>query len=71
MDEREKLIQGIRALVDESGMKQKAIAKKCGFSEQEFSNMLNGRKVIMGEHIPAIARALGVTPNDIFNGKTA
>ena len=66
MEEREKLIHSIRTLIQKSGMKQKAIAQKCGFSEQEFSNMLNGRKVIMGEHIPAIAKALGVTPNEIY-----
>ena len=71
MEVREQIVTNIRAIIQENGMKQKAIAKRSGFGEQDFSNMMNGRKEIKAEYIPAIAAALGVTPNDIFNGKTA
>ncbi len=71
MSEKEKLVESIRALIQQSGMKQKAVAQRSGLGEQEFSNMMNGRKAIMAEHIPAIAHALGVTPNEIYGGKTA
>lgn len=53
------------------GMKQKAVAKKSGFEGQEFSNMMNGRKAIMAEYIPRIAKALNVTPNEIYESRTA
>ena len=71
MEVREQLIANIRAIIQENGMKQKAIAKKSGFREQDFSNMMNGRKEIKAEYIPAIAEALGVTPNEIYGSKSA
>ncbi len=71
MEVREQLVANIRAIIQEKGMKQKAIAKKSGFGEQDFSNMMNGRKEIKAEYIPPIAEALGVTPNEIYGGKTA
>ena len=47
-------------------MKQCVVAERAGFSEAEFSNMLNGRKLLRVEHIPEIANALGISPNDLF-----
>lgn len=66
MDARAKIVANIRALIKAQGLKQNAVALRSGFKEQEFSNMLNGRKEIKAEYIPAIATALGVTPNDIY-----
>lgn len=65
MSTTEMIIANIKDIIKESGMKQKAVAEKSGFGDKEFSNLLNGRKRIGAEHIPAIANALGVTPNDI------
>jgi len=56
----------IKRIVDEKGFRQGAIAVKSGFSEQQFSDMLNGRKTIKAEYIPRIAAALGVDPNAIY-----
>lgn len=56
----------IKDIIKASGLKQKAVAEKSGFGDKEFSNLLNGRKRIGAEHIPAIANALGVTPNDLY-----
>lgn len=46
---------------------QLAIAERAGFTASEFSNMLNGRKLLRAEYIPKIASALGVDLNKIFN----
>lgn len=59
--------KNIKRIISEGGLKQKVIAERCGYSEQEFSAMMCGRKKIYAdENIPTIARALGVTPNDLF-----
>lgn len=71
MNGRTAIIANIKSLIKSSGMKQKAIAERSGFGQQEFSNMMNGRKEIKAEYIPAIATALGVTPNDIYGEKPA
>lgn len=60
------LRETIKSLIAESGMKQKAIAERAGFTEQMMTDMLNGRKVIKAEFIPALCQALGVTPNRLF-----
>lgn len=51
----------------DKGLKQKYVAEKAGFTQQEFSNMMNGRKLIMTDYIVDICLALGVQPNDVFN----
>lgn len=50
----------IREMIAERGLKQSAVAKRAGFTEQQFSDMLNGRKVIRAEYLPRIADALGI-----------
>lgn len=59
-------VQNIKKLIEIKGLKQCAVAYRAGFSEQEFSNMLNGRKIIKAEDVTAIANALDATPNDLF-----
>ncbi len=49
------------------GLKKKFVAKEAGYTEQQFSNMLNGRKVIRPEDISTLAKVLKCTPNDLFN----
>lgn len=56
----------IRQIIKKKGYKQKTIAERAGFSENEFSAMLNGRKSIKAEYVPLIAVSLGVTPNELF-----
>lgn len=62
----ERMTENIKNLIMESGMKQKAVAERAGFTEQMMSDMLQGRKVIKAEFVPAICQALGVTPNRLF-----
>ena len=56
----------IRGTIDAKGMKQVVVAERSGFTEQQFSDMLNGRKIIRAEYIPKIANALGVSVGDLF-----
>lgn len=56
----------ISDLIREKGIKQGHIAVKAGYSENEFSAMLNGRKIIIASDIPKIAKALEIQPNDLF-----
>jgi transcriptional regulator with XRE-family HTH domain len=56
----------IKAIIDELGIKQKSIALKAGYTEQAFSRMLTGKKTIKADDVPKLAKALGVSPNDLF-----
>jgi len=59
----------IRRIMAQKGFIQKAVASRSGFSQQQFSDMLNGRKMIRAEYIPAIADALGVKINELYGGE--
>lgn len=64
------IAENTKRIIERRGLKHKAIAKRAGFSIQQFSAMLNHRKVIKDVDVIAIANALDVTPNDLF-GDTA
>ncbi len=57
---------GIKAAIKKSGMLQKVVAERSGFTEQQFSDMLYGRKIIRVEYLPRIANAIGVNVGDLF-----
>lgn len=56
----------IRRIIKSKGLKNSAVAERTSFSNQQFSNILCGRKQLKACDIPQIAAALGVTPNDLF-----
>ena len=58
---------GIHRIINDMGYKKNAIAKRAGFSEQQFSAMLNGRKIIRAEYMPRSAKALDVSVADIYD----
>lgn len=64
---RDPVALGIRRLIAERGLIQKAVAKRAGFSEQQFSDMLNDRKIIRAIDIIPISSAIGVTVQEIFD----
>lgn len=57
---------GIKQSMVKKGLFQKTVAERAGFTEQQFSDMLNGRKVIRAEYLPQIANAIGVGVGDLF-----
>ncbi len=60
------VIKNIKLNLDKSGVKHKVIAERAGLTPQAFSDMLNERKIITAEHIPVIAKALGVNVNELY-----
>lgn len=55
-----------RKIIQDKGLKQKSVAIKAGYTDQQFSNLLNGRKIFSAYDVLRIAAALEVTPNDLF-----
>lgn len=53
-------------IIEAKGMKQCVIAERIGTTAQSFNDMLNGRRLIKPIDIANIAKALNVTPNDLF-----
>ena len=58
---------GIESIIREKGFIQGVIAKKAGFSDQQFSDMLKGRKVIRADYMVPIAKAMGVSVQEIYD----
>lgn len=53
------------------GIKQRVIAEKTGFSENNVSQTLNGRRVISAEELEIYCNTLKITPINIYqvNGR--
>lgn len=58
--------RGIKSILREKGVRNQHVAKKAGFTERQFSDMLHGRKLILAEYLPRIADAMEVSIMDIF-----
>lgn len=58
--------ENIKRIMAEKGLKCGAVANWAGITVAAFSNMLNGRQIIDANDLVAIADALNVTPNDLF-----
>lgn len=60
------LIENIREAISSAGIKQKALAEKIGRSEQDMSNMLNGRANITPIDLARMANVLNVDINVFY-----
>ena len=60
------IIENLRYILREKGMKQKHLAEKADISEKTMSAMMNGRREIHHEEIVRICNAIEVTPNDLY-----
>ncbi|MBQ8824257.1 MAG: helix-turn-helix transcriptional regulator [Ruminococcus sp.] len=60
------LIDNIRLILKQNGIKQKKIAADSGLTERQFSDLLNGRRKFAPSDIYLISCALGCTPNDLY-----
>lgn len=58
--------RNILRIIRVKGIKQKVVAERAGYSSQQFSDMLNGRKIIRPMDTKAIAIALEVDANELF-----
>lgn len=57
----------IERIIKEKGLKQCAVASKAGFKTQPFNDMLKGRRLIKISDVEIIAKALGVTTNELYS----
>lgn len=60
------LSKGIQIIIAEKGFKNLYVAQKAGFTSQELSDMINGRRLIKACDVPRLATALGVEAGDIY-----
>ena len=60
------IIQNIRKIIKERGLKQNFVANRAGFTPQEFNNILCSRQLLKTESIVNLCNALDVTPNELF-----
>ncbi len=58
---------GIERIIRDKGFVQGAIAARAGFSDQQFCDMLKGRKIIRADYLVPIAKALGVSVQEIYD----
>lgn len=58
--------QIINRIIAEKGLKKCAVAQKAGYSPQQFSDMLKGRRKIHYDDVPKLCEALQITPNELF-----
>nr|DAM81716.1 MAG TPA: helix-turn-helix domain protein [Caudoviricetes sp.] len=65
------VINNIKCLICEKGMKQGVVAERAGFTQSEFSNVLNDRKLLRIEHLWQIAMALDVDVNKLYEKRSA
>ena len=56
----------VKEIIKNRCLKQSAVARKAGYSEQQSSAMMTGRKVIKDIDILRIATALNVDVNELF-----
>lgn len=56
----------VKRIVKRSELKQKVIAERCGYTEKQFSSVINGRKLITAEDIVKLCNGLGITPNELY-----
>ena len=60
------VVENVRRVMREKGLKQNYVAEKSQIGVGALSSMLCGRKIITADHVANIAKALDVSPGDLF-----
>jgi transcriptional regulator with XRE-family HTH domain len=63
--------EGIKKIIRERAYMQSEIARRAGFTAQQFNDMLNNRKIIRADYMAPIACALGVSVQEIYDAGRA
>lgn len=66
----EVLCTRINEIMESGHMNKSAVARAAGFTPNLFYSMLAGRKIIRAEHIDPLCKALHVTPNELYSGRS-
>lgn len=56
------IYEKVRAYMDDSGLKQVAVAKKAGIPKSTFTAIMNGERTLYADDLRAICLALNVSP---------
>lgn len=59
----------IKEVIVSKGLKQCVVAERAGYTKQQFSDMMSGRKMIKDSDILKIANTLNVDANTLFGMK--
>ena len=57
---------GLKVVIDRSGLKQMAVAKKANMTKQQLSDIVNKRRRMDANELVTICQAINVTPNDVI-----
>jgi len=60
------IAKNISRIIQSKGLIKRSVAGRAGFLAQQFSDMLNGRRIIKPCDVLAIADALGVSVDKLF-----
>lgn len=60
------VVQNIKRIIKQKCLKQSEIAKKAGYTPNQFSAMMNNRKVVKDTDILNILEVLDVEANELF-----
>lgn len=58
--------KNVARIINDKGLKQKAVAERLNLPAQTFSDMLNGRRIIKVSDTLQISKVLGVEPQELF-----
>lgn len=61
-----KVCERLKLYIKQSGLKQCSVADKSGFTENQFSQILNDRRSVSADELEVICNAMGASPNDIY-----
>ena len=65
--ETDPITRGIKRIIADRGLIQAAVARRAGFTPQQLTCMLHGRKIIRAIDLFRIADALGVTAQEVYD----
>lgn len=61
-----KVCERLKLYISNKGLKQKSVAEKAGFTENQMSQILNGKRNISADELEIICNAMDTKPNDIY-----
>lgn len=61
-----KVCERLKLYIKQSGLKQCSVAEKSGFTENQFSQILNDRRSVSADELEVICNAMNASPNDIY-----
>ena len=65
-DNNSPVAENVERLIRERGLKQSFVAERADMPAQALCDILKGRRLIKVGEVPRLAKALGVTPNELY-----